>query len=48
VVLETGGPVTMPWAKNVEAIIESCYPGIGLDEAGDIESRQGLSVSAAL
>jgi len=48
VVLETGGPVTMPWAKNVEAIIESCYPGIGLDEAGDIESRQGLNVPAAL
>jgi beta-glucosidase len=29
VVLETGGPVTMPWAKNVKAILESWYPGIG-------------------
>jgi beta-glucosidase len=29
VVLENGGPVTMPWAPNVKAILESWYPGIG-------------------
>jgi beta-glucosidase len=29
VVLETGGPVTMPWANNVQGIVESWYPGIG-------------------
>ena len=33
VVLETGGPVTMPWAKNVKAILESWYPGIGGGQA---------------
>jgi beta-glucosidase len=29
VVLENGGPVTMPWAPHVKAILESWYPGIG-------------------
>jgi beta-glucosidase len=29
VVLETGGPVTMPWADNVQGIVEAWYPGIG-------------------
>jgi len=33
VVLETGGPVTMPWAGKVKGIIESWYPGIGGGEA---------------
>ena len=33
VVLETGGPVTMPWAKDVKAILESWYPGIGGGQA---------------
>jgi len=33
VVLENGGPVNMPWAKNVKAILESWYPGIGGGEA---------------
>jgi beta-glucosidase len=28
VVLETGGPVTMPWAGKVKAILEAWYPGI--------------------
>ena len=28
VVLENGGPVSMPWASNVKAILESWYPGI--------------------
>ncbi len=29
VVLENGGPVNMPWAPRVKAIVESWYPGIG-------------------
>jgi beta-glucosidase len=29
VVLETGGPVTMPWANSVRGIVEAWYPGIG-------------------
>ncbi|MEJ0008993.1 MAG: glycoside hydrolase family 3 C-terminal domain-containing protein [Steroidobacteraceae bacterium] len=29
VVLETGGPVTMPWAEHVRGIVESWYPGVG-------------------
>jgi beta-glucosidase len=29
VVLETGGPVTMPWASRVKGILEMWYPGIG-------------------
>jgi len=33
VVLETGGPVTMPWIDNVSAAIEAWYPGIGGAEA---------------
>jgi len=33
VVLETGGPVTMPWIDKVGAIIETWYPGIGGGEA---------------
>jgi len=33
VVLETGGPVTMPWAKDVKGILESWYPGIGGGQA---------------
>jgi beta-glucosidase len=33
VVLETGGPVSMPWVDNVEGIFESWYPGIGGGEA---------------
>ena len=33
VVLETGGPVTMPWVRNVKGILESWYPGIGGGQA---------------
>jgi len=33
VVLETGGPVSMPWAAHVKAIVESWFPGIGGGEA---------------
>ncbi|MDP9051646.1 MAG: glycoside hydrolase family 3 C-terminal domain-containing protein, partial [Acidobacteriota bacterium] len=33
VVLENGGPVNMPWAPKVKAILESWYPGIGGGQA---------------
>lgn len=33
VVLENGGPVSMPWAPRVKAILESWYPGIGGGQA---------------
>lgn len=33
VVLETGGPVTMPWIENVSAVLETWYPGIRGGEA---------------
>lgn len=29
VVVESGGPVTMPWADQVQGIVEAWYPGIG-------------------
>lgn len=33
VVLETGGPVSMPWALQVKGIVEAWFPGIGGGEA---------------
>ncbi len=33
VVLETGGPVTMPWLPQVGAVVEAWYPGTSGDEA---------------
>lgn len=33
VVLETGGPVTLPWIEQVPAVIEAWYPGSGGGEA---------------
>jgi beta-glucosidase len=33
VVLETGGPVSMPWHEKVKGIVEAWYPGIGGGEA---------------
>jgi beta-glucosidase len=33
VVLENGGPVSMPWAPRVKGIVESWYPGIGGGQA---------------
>jgi beta-glucosidase len=33
IVLENGGPISMPWASNVAAILESWYPGIGGGQA---------------
>jgi beta-glucosidase len=29
VVLETGGPVSMPWLQHVKGVVEMWYPGIG-------------------
>jgi len=37
VVLENGGPVTMPWIDNVSAVLEAWYPGIrGAEALGNI------------
>lgn len=33
VVLETNGPVRMPWAERVPAVLQTWYPGIGGGEA---------------
>jgi beta-glucosidase len=33
VVLETGGPVSMPWIDRVNSVLEAWYPGIGGGEA---------------
>jgi beta-glucosidase len=33
VVLETGGPVSMPWSSKVKGIVETWFPGIGGGEA---------------
>ena len=33
VVLETGGPVSMPWHASVKGIVEAWFPGIGGGEA---------------
>ena len=29
VVIESGGPVSMPWLGNVQGVLEAWYPGIG-------------------
>jgi len=53
VVLETGGPVTMPWADQVEGILEAWFPGIGGGEAianllfGDVNPSAKLPVTFA-
>lgn len=37
VVLETGGPVTMPWIDNVSAVLEAWYPGMrGVEAVANI------------
>jgi beta-glucosidase len=37
VVLETGGPVTMPWINQVSGVVEAWYPGIrGAEALADI------------
>ncbi|MEO8778498.1 MAG: glycoside hydrolase family 3 C-terminal domain-containing protein [Rhodanobacter sp.] len=51
VVLETGGPVAMPWLDNVQGVIEAWYPGIGGAQAlanllfGDVDFSAKLPVS---
>ena len=51
VVLETGGPVTMPWLDKVSAILEAWYPGVRGGEAvarllfGDVNPSGKLPVS---
>ncbi|HUZ94724.1 MAG TPA: glycoside hydrolase family 3 C-terminal domain-containing protein [Edaphobacter sp.] len=53
VVLETGGPVTMPWAAKVKGIVEMWYPGIGGAQAlsnilfGDVNPSGKLPVTFA-
>jgi beta-glucosidase len=53
VVLETGGPVTMPWADQVQGILAAWYPGIGGGEAianllfGDVNPSAKLPVTFA-
>lgn len=53
VVLETGGPVTMPWANSVKGILEAWYPGIGGAQAlanilfGDVNPSAKLPVTFA-
>jgi beta-glucosidase len=53
VVLETGGPVDMPWADKVQGILEAWYPGIGGAQSlaailfGDVNPSGRLSVTFA-
>jgi beta-glucosidase len=53
VVLETGGPVTMPWQGSAKAILEAWYPGIGGAQAlanllfGDVNPSGKLPVTFA-
>lgn len=51
VVLETGGPVLMPWTEQVAGIVEAWYPGIGGAQAlanllfGDVDFSAKLPVT---
>jgi beta-glucosidase len=53
VVLETGGPVSMPWSDKVSGIMEAWFPGIGGGEAianilfGDVNPSAKLPVTFA-
>jgi len=53
VMLETGGPVSMPWANKVKGIVEMWYPGIGGAQAlanilfGDVNPSGKLPVTFA-
>ncbi|MGH9511198.1 MAG: beta-glucosidase [Terriglobales bacterium] len=53
VVVESGGPVTMPWVDRVPAILESWYPGIGGGQAianilfGDVNPSGKLPITFA-
>jgi beta-glucosidase len=53
VVLETGGPVSMPWIQHVKGVLEIWYPGIGGAQAlanilfGDVNPSAKLPVTFA-
>jgi beta-glucosidase len=53
VVIENGGPVSMPWADRVHGIIEAWYPGIGGAQSlasilfGDVNPSGRLAISFA-
>jgi beta-glucosidase len=53
VVLETGGPVSMPWVQHVKGVVEMWYPGIGGAQAlanilfGDVNPSAKLPVTFA-
>jgi beta-glucosidase len=53
VVLETGGPVSMPWIDHVKGIVEMWYPGIGGAQAlsnilfGDVNPSAKLPATFA-
>jgi beta-glucosidase len=53
VVIENGGPVSMPWADRVHGIVEAWYPGIGGAQSlaailfGDVNPSGRLAISFA-
>jgi beta-glucosidase len=53
VVIESGGPVSMPWVGNVKGVLEAWYPGIGGAQAlaailfGDVNPSAKLPVTFA-
>jgi len=53
VVIESGGPVSMPWADEVKGVLEAWYPGIGGAQAlaailfGDVDPSARLPVTFA-
>jgi beta-glucosidase len=53
VVLETGGPVSMPWIQHVKGVVEIWYPGIGGAQAlanilfGEVNPSAKLPVTFA-
>jgi beta-glucosidase len=53
IVLETGGPVSMPWIQHVKGVVEMWYPGIGGAQAlanilfGEVNPSAKLPVTFA-
>ena len=53
VVIESGGPISMPWVANVKGVLEAWYPGIGGAQAlaailfGDVNPSARLPVTFA-
>lgn len=51
VVIESGGPVAMPWIDNVQAVIETWFPGIGGAQSladilfGDVDPSGRLAIT---